>query len=100
MKVNKKISKKAIKRFFGIPFWQSFLAGLLSGLIVSTSFYSYIKKAMGMVVRVTKGVVKSAVVTSPDGTSYYNYRGPKGEQYFVIEEKNGKKTFIYKGPLL
>jgi hypothetical protein len=92
--------------FIDSHFFKSILAGIIAGTIVGSAAYKVIKDVIWECLKdvpqrailAGETVMKSSVVTSEDGTSYYKYRTPTGQEFLVVEEKNGKTKFMYTGP--
>jgi len=93
------------KDFFDLDFKKNLVAGIVSGLIVggliSKTTINYLKEtAIPGAVKIGGELIKSSVATASDGTTFSRYTDPKGKQYIIIEEKNGKRTAIFQGPYL
>jgi len=80
-----------IKRFFGMPFWQSFAAGLLCFFVVSGGVFYFLGKTFIGIYKISKLVSETQIITTKDGTKVYEFGNN-----IIIERKNGTTEIIPK----
>jgi hypothetical protein len=78
-----------VKKFFGMPFWQSFVAGLLCFVFVSGVVFVAFKKSIIGIYKLSKIIMESQIITIKDGTKIYDWQG-----YSIIERKDGSIEII------
>ncbi len=82
-----------LSKFFGMPFWQNVVAGLLCFFIVTGGLLLAFNKSIIGFYKLIKITAESQVVTMKDGTIFYNFPDKT-----IIEKKDGGMMVIPGSP--